>query len=299
MYRNARPLDIARWQYHFENGNKEAVLSVLSAYQNEDGGFGNAIEPDLWNPNSSPYSTHIAINILEEIKFRDRNHDFIKKILKYLEATSDFDGEYWTTIISSNKNYPHAPWWVDSTYDWGYTPTALFAGFILFYANKDENIYKKAEKIAEVAINKYLFGTMQNGEAYNSVRREGEIQCFNKMLKFLENTKIGHKYNIAETKIVLNKQAEIFIEKDDAKWNQYCWKPSHFIKSPDSIFYSGNEKAIDTELNYILNKRNNEGIWDITWAWGAYEKEFSVSENWWKANIIIENLHLLKNFGRL
>jgi hypothetical protein len=80
MYRNARPLDIARWQYHFENGNKEAVLSVLSAYQNEDGGFGNAIEPDLWNPNSSPYSTHIAINILEEIKFRDRNHDFIKKI---------------------------------------------------------------------------------------------------------------------------------------------------------------------------------------------------------------------------
>jgi hypothetical protein len=26
IYRNARPLDIARWQYHFEDGNKEGLL---------------------------------------------------------------------------------------------------------------------------------------------------------------------------------------------------------------------------------------------------------------------------------
>jgi len=299
MYRNARPLDIARWQFHFENGNKEAVLSALSAYQNEDGGFGNALEADSWNPNSSPYSTCVAINIFEEIESRDRNHDIIRKILKYLEATPDFNGDYWAAIISSNKDYPHAPWWVDSTYDWGYTPTALLAGFILFYANKDEAIYKKAEKIVEVAINRYLYGTMPNGEAYNSVRREVEIDCFDKMLTFLENTEVGRRYDIAEIRRVLNQQAQTFIEKDDSKWTQYCWKPSHFVRSPDSIFYPGNEKAIDVELDYILNKRNKEGIWDITWTWGAYEKEFSVSENWWKANIIIENLRLLRSFGRL
>lgn len=54
IYRNARPLDLARWQYHFEGGSKEAVLTTLAAYQNEDGGFGHALEPDSWNPNSSP-----------------------------------------------------------------------------------------------------------------------------------------------------------------------------------------------------------------------------------------------------
>lgn len=53
IYRNARPLDFARWQYHFENGSKEAFLDALSYYQNNDGGFGHAIEPDAWNPNSS------------------------------------------------------------------------------------------------------------------------------------------------------------------------------------------------------------------------------------------------------
>ena len=35
MYRNARPLDLARFQYHLENGSKETVINVLSYYQNE------------------------------------------------------------------------------------------------------------------------------------------------------------------------------------------------------------------------------------------------------------------------
>jgi hypothetical protein len=299
MYRNARPIDLARWQYHFENGNSQAVLSALSAYQNEDGGFGHALEPDIWNPNSSPYSTSVAINMLEEIKFRDREHAIIQKILKYLETTPEFDGEYWPAIINTNQDHPHAPWWVDRSYDWGYTPTVLLTGFGLFYAAKDSSLYQTAEKIVGAAIQKYLFGSMPNGDAYHSVRREGEIHCFTKMLTFLENTADGHAYPTAELNKVMSEQAEKFTEKDAAKWNQYCWKPSVFVKSPDSIFYPGNEKAIEDELDYILSRRNPEGIWDINWAWGAYENEFSLSKNWWKANIIIENLNLLKNFGRL
>ena len=39
VYRSARPLDFTRWSYLFENGSCEDFLSVLSAYQNEDGGL--------------------------------------------------------------------------------------------------------------------------------------------------------------------------------------------------------------------------------------------------------------------
>jgi len=299
VYRNARPLDLARWQYHFEDGNKKAVLSVLSAYQNEDGGFGHAIEADDWNPNSSPVSTLIAINFLEEIKLRDRDHEMVRKILAYLECTPEFDGDFWRSVISTNKDHPHAPWWTDTSYDWGYSPTALLAGFILLYAGRDTQIYKKAAGIAETAINTYLFGTMPDGKAYRSVRREGEIPCITRMLAFMEEAKVEIECSVSELKKVLNEQAQAFIEKDPSKWEQYCWKPSNFINSPDSIFYPGNEKAIDSELDYILNKRNAEGIWDINWSWGAYEKEFAISHNWWKAHIIIGHLQLLRNFGRL
>ncbi len=74
IYRNARPIDLARWQYHFETGNKEVVLNVLSNYQNMDGGFGHALEADAWNPNSSPIQTWCATEVLREIEFADKNH---------------------------------------------------------------------------------------------------------------------------------------------------------------------------------------------------------------------------------
>ena len=44
IYKNARPLDFARWQFLFEDGSRENVLSILKMYQNEDGGFGHALE---------------------------------------------------------------------------------------------------------------------------------------------------------------------------------------------------------------------------------------------------------------
>lgn len=299
IYRNARPLDLARWQFKFESGAPAAVLAALSAYQNEDGGFGNAIEPDFWNPNSSPYATQTAIHYLEEIVFRERQHPIIQGILRYLLNTPHFDGERWAALIDSHQDYPHAPWWTDRSYDWGFTPTALLAGFVLYYANPGEAIYHDSQQIVTRIIDTYLHGSMPGGEPYQSVRREGEIHCLTSMVDFLEDAGLAEAYDLAGLKSALNRQAQTFIEKDDAKWEQYCWKPSVFVKSPHSLFYPGNEQAIEVELDYLLSKRNPQGIWDITWSWGAYEPEFAISRNWWKTNVAIENLLLLRNFGRL
>lgn len=92
IYRNARPLDIARWKYQFENGEREEVITALSAYQNEDGGFAHALEPDCWNPNSAPIQTWVATEIIRDIKLEDKNYPLIKGILRYLAYKMDFDG---------------------------------------------------------------------------------------------------------------------------------------------------------------------------------------------------------------
>lgn len=101
IYRNARPLDLARWQYHFENGSKEAVINALSCYQNEDGGFGHALEPDAWNPNSSPIQTWCATEILREINFTDNTHPLINGLLKYLASGRDFEGKLWYNTVKA------------------------------------------------------------------------------------------------------------------------------------------------------------------------------------------------------
>lgn len=299
IYRNARPLDLARWQYHFEGGGQEAVLAALAAYQNADGGFGNALEPDLWNPNSLPYVTQIAVNILEEIGFRDGDHPIVRGMLAYLEHGAGFDGTHWPTIVASTQDYPHAPWWTESAYDWGYTPTAPLAGWVLLYIDVGAPFYEACRRVVGTAIDTYLFGTMPDGSAYRSVRREGEIKGLARMLGFLEAVGIAEAYPLAEVRRVLRQQAAQFTEKDPAKWGQYSWRPSTFVRSPESPFYAGNEAAIEAELDYLLDRRNAEGVWDITWAWGAYDKAFAVAETWWKANLAIENLLLLGAFGRV
>ncbi len=65
VHRSARPLDYTKWKFLFENGSRDDFLSVLSSYQNEDGGFGHNIECNNWNPNSSPYTVCIALDYLD------------------------------------------------------------------------------------------------------------------------------------------------------------------------------------------------------------------------------------------
>lgn len=91
MYRNARPLDLARFQYHFENGDKETVMNILSYYQNKDGGFGHAVEADCWSPNSIPLHSNTAGDIIREIDYEDANHPVIQRLLKWYASKKHFN----------------------------------------------------------------------------------------------------------------------------------------------------------------------------------------------------------------
>ena len=52
-----RPLEQALFKLEFENGSVDDVLIQLGEYQNPDGGFGNALEPDVRTPTSSALRT--------------------------------------------------------------------------------------------------------------------------------------------------------------------------------------------------------------------------------------------------
>ena len=58
MKRNARPLECVRWAYLFEEGSREDVIKMLSAFQNDAGGFGHGLEPDSMLPDSNAVDTH-------------------------------------------------------------------------------------------------------------------------------------------------------------------------------------------------------------------------------------------------
>lgn len=292
MYRNARPLDIARWKYHFENGNKEDVLMALSAYQNPDGGFANALEADSWNPNSSPIQTWCATEILYELEITDKDNEIVKGILSYLGIKNDFQDGYWLAEIPTNDDYPHAQWWTyggNVIADWGYNPTICLAGFVLYFADKQSKLYQLAKEIAKRAFKAFL--------QCERLEDMHELLCFIKCYEYCEKAGISNVFDYTNIRQCLKKKVKSSIEMNKENWkNSYMYRPSQFMITPDSIFYIDNKEISHYEVNFLMETMNSNSTWDITWSWKDYPEQWAISKNWWKANQVIINMRYLKSF---
>src|SRR5687768_319554 len=63
----ARLLDRHRYASLFKDGPADAVVDALRPYQNPDGGFGNALEPDGRGAESQPVHALMALQMLVEV----------------------------------------------------------------------------------------------------------------------------------------------------------------------------------------------------------------------------------------
>ena len=295
IYRNARPLELARWQYHFENGPAEAVLQALSAYQNEDGGFGHGLEADCWNPASAPMQTWTATCILREID-APKEHPIVAGILRFLGSGAYFEDGLWQGAIPSNNDFPHAPWWTfteRSGEDWGYNPTASIAGFVLQYGAPESALYRQAEEIVMHAAADFIGARTKLDDML-------EVNVFWELLASCKAAGRIDLFDEAAFEETLQRAVRALIGNDPLDWTQgYVCTPSRFIRSPESPFYPGSEGMPEQECDQMLKNRNADGVWEITWSWGAYEREFAIAENWWKANLVIDNLLFLRAFDRI
>ena len=293
IYRNARPLDLARFQYHFENGSKEAVIKAISYYQNEDGGCGHAIEADCWNPNSTPLHTGGASDIIREIDFTESNHPVIQGILKWYASEEAFDGKVWSIVVESNNDYPHAPWWHTdsiSTCHTDYNGTAQIAGFIVRYAEPGSETFELGLRIVREAIAALSPEDLEDMHT---------CACYIRMKEYIEKANLTNLIPYEEFTKKLHEAVHKLICMDISKWGSYVCKPSAFLSSKDSEYYLENKDIADYQCEYIVNTQLEDGSWNITWNWEEYPDEWAVSKNWWKSQVIIENLLYLKGFGRI
>lgn len=105
-----RSLEVALLRFHFDAGLANDVAAELAKFQNADGGFGNALEPDLRAPESSALGTSKAFQILREIG-GDAFNGMASSAVQYLLRTLDGNKLIWRIIPQEAENSPHAPWW--------------------------------------------------------------------------------------------------------------------------------------------------------------------------------------------
>lgn len=283
----ARPLEKARIQHLLFDGSSELVIQELLQFQNEDGGFGHALEPDLWNPNSSPIQTWVATEIIKGLKMNPVE-PIILNTLHYLEQSFNTKSNKWPLLYPENDRYPHAPWWSYRIVEDDFNPSASLSSFVLLYGNPHSKVYQYALTVAKDAI-KYILHSSKPIEMHelNVI-----IDMANDILQSRE------KQLITEVvKDALIKHIDQVIEKDASKWfTSYCAKPSSLIHKHPSIGSNQYLDLIYKEFDMALDHRNEEGVWPVTWQWSDYPQAFEKAKQMWTGIIGYGYLALMIHF---
>ncbi|MFI7696022.1 hypothetical protein ACIBQ6_43620 [Nonomuraea sp. NPDC049655] len=125
---HGRLIDRLRFEALFAGGSRARVLDALRCYQNADGGFGNALEPDLRGAGSQPQPVEVAFWILDELDAFDS--PMVAAACDYLAGITAAGGGV-PFVLPSVRDTPRAPWWQAPDDPPGdLNPTAALAGLL-------------------------------------------------------------------------------------------------------------------------------------------------------------------------
>ncbi len=276
IWENARLLERAIFEYYFLNGSADRVRLILRSYQNEDGGFGNALEPDLRSPDSHPLFVEFALRTLYDCDIQAQ--DLADRACDFLERYSDLQHGI-PMVFPSATLYPHADHmshpgsqlpsmdrlvglvglvnWHGSQHPW--LPAALEACLQNITTTHFEDAHTIRTSFCLV----------------ESVAKQKPVDLlFEKLSKELL-------------------QADFFCL--EAPVTHYCLTPLSFAPSPGSycrrIF---TDAQVEAHLEDLISQQQPDGGWPIRW-----EPPGEMARREWRAYMTVQALTTLRAYGRI
>jgi hypothetical protein len=291
IYEHARPLERRLFSYHFQGGAAEDVLAELAKYQNADGGFGRALEPDLRLPASSALATTVGLQILRELD-APADHPLVQGAIRYLLDTYDAEIEAWPIIPSNANSAPHAPWWL---YD-----ENLSEGWRGFLANPRAELvgylWNHASLVPDDLLNKLTGAAISHLNAHPEMFTDNDLLCYRRLAEtraLPEDTRT----NILEG---LGPIVDRLVARDPTTWEQYVLKPLRVATSPDSPFVDVLAMEVKANLDYEIERQDEDGSWAPNRTWDDNDPEvWPEAEREWRGVLTVKTLKLLRGFGRL
>lgn len=278
---NARDVEKAEFCCLLEGGPRGAFIDAMKAYQNPDGGFGGGLEPDFWNPASSPIATNDAMMRLFYAGALEDAGELTEGMVRFLTSGKEFDAarQRWLFAIESNRDYPHAIWWEKKPDDVpGWNPTVSLAAFLVCMGEKEPWRGLVKEAFAELA---------QKGE------KSGDgVKCFMLAWRLLKHYGIEDVVDLQKERETIVGALRGAICPDTEKYGvEYVPTPSWFFQGESPFLYDGAAPLIKAELAAIGKQQMEDGGFDITWQWHTpYEDEFQTARRWWRPRVTREKL---------
>jgi len=285
----ARPLEIARFRHAFAGGSVEAVFDALRNYQNPDGGFGHALEPDLRTKESSVLCTSIAFQVIRSTQTKP-DQAFVSRGIQFFLETLDRAEGHWRIIPTLAERSPHAPWWNQAGREnefncFSLNPSAEILGYL----------YDYQELIPRDILSSLSDQVLSHLSGLDEIEMHDFLCCI-RLLKtetLPDEIREPLKRNLA---VLIPRTVAISPEQ----WSGYSLRPLQVVDAPGSIFESELKEAVAANLDYEISSQNKDGSWTPTWTWGdAYPDDWKIARREWSGVITLDKLLLLKKFERI
>jgi len=276
IWENGRFLERAVFEHRFLNGSPDHILAILAAYQNEDGGFGHALEPDLRAPDSQPLFVEFALRTLYDCRLRAPA--LVARACDFLEKNSDLARGI-PTIFPASLSYPHAGHWNNP----GAVQPALdrLTGLVGL-ANWQGARHPWLEQAVEACV------------AYLSANRFSDVHTIMNAFCLVESLPKGKNSDALFQKLT----GELFHADSfslEVPVKGYAMTPLALAPSPDAycrpIF---TDSQIEAHLDELASQQEPDGGWPISW-----DPPGEMARLEWRAYATVSALSTLHAYGRI
>src|ERR1700733_4629922 len=238
------------------------VVDALRGYQNEDGGFGHALEPDIRCPASLPIYVEGAFQALAAAgatgsagpagsagaacqDMITRACDFLARIA----AAADADGAV-PPAFPVIESFPRAAHWTDWTYVPALNPTAGLVG-LLYQLGVDHPWRAQAAR--------YCWQQLETGGV------PGDAHTLSEVMGFLAH--VPERDRAEEQALSLAEHfGEIAMFHLDPAADGYGLTPLHLAPAPGSRWRPlFTDAQIDGHLDRLLKSQQDDGGWPVSW----------------------------------
>lgn len=274
VWRHARLLDRHRFSYLFLGGEPEPVVSALRAYQNPDGGFGHALEPDLRGPASQPGPAEHALQILDEVDCFDP--EVVSRTCDWLDAVATSEGGV-PFVRASVADGPHAPWWVPSG-EASLNPTAGIVGLLLKNGVDHPWVARGSE---------YCFSALPSRRG--SLSPDDAISVLTLLQHASDRAAAEAEFDVLGERIL----GELVALDPDT--SGYVKVPLDFAPEPTRLARRlFDDPTIERHLDALAEAQQPDGGWLISW-----EPPSETAEWEWRGFMTVKWLTVLRAYGRL
>ena len=335
LFETARPLEKHLFLHLFAGLPVDQAMVELARFANSDGGFGNALEPDLRCSESSTLATSVAMQWMRLCKL-DADHELVQHALRYLLESREADGRGWRIISDSARtgDADKAPWWSappDATNTCAMlNPSAELLGYLIEWGadskskpnaktprRQDAKEDKEGGDNSDPLPGSWRLGdlaswrckkTVETAErVWGLVRHEIETDP-----DPLESHDLLCLMRLAQTRHLpeelaaivhprLLHDAPLVATTDPKQWGGYGLMPLWLAPTPDHPAAKAlGDDLLNANLDYEIDRQHDHGQWDPTWDWGPDNRAaWELAKPDWQGVLTLQTLLTLRAYDRI